>query len=631
MRQLLLLLAASVALCLCSQSALATANYVYHEQTGNFTAAPTCPSGATDTACGRYVENTDRSGAAGFQIYSPESYSLHFKVEFQFFTNSLRVYYTTDGSNPSGSFGTPFGTTQVAVASYSCTYSDQTQSCQIVDIGAAAIPAQPAGTTVKYIIGAWHSGGGPEVFANSGTCSGCFSCTDATTGCASTFTYNVIAAPAVPLIISEYRLDGPGVAGATATQQQNDEFVEIYNNSDAEFTVNAFDGSGGYALAASDGVTRFTIPNNTTIPARGHFLGVNSTGYSLGVSGGYPTSSSTAFATGDVTYTTNIRSNGTGEGGVYDGIALFNTANPANFTLANRLDAAGSVGVTNPLYREGAGHPNLSSFAVQHSLVRDLKTGTPKDTGNNETDFLFVDTNGTPICTSTADFRCQRLGAPGPENLSSPIQRNAVIKASLIDPGCAGITTSGTGQPPANTSNTTCALHRDATSDPSNNSNHGTLSIRRRFTNTTGVPVTRLRFRIIDITTFPEGMSNNGIAWLAARTSSDYTATCVGTGGGCAAPGATVDIRGTTLEEAPLQSNGGAFNSTLSAGTITLANQLASGASINVQFLLGVQQNGAFRFFINVEALPTGIPPAAETRQSPTKGGSLKAGASPRR
>ncbi|MCA1621376.1 MAG: chitobiase/beta-hexosaminidase C-terminal domain-containing protein, partial [Acidobacteria bacterium] len=184
MRKFLLTLAACACVCLASADASATANFVYHEQTANFVATPTCPSGGTDTACGRYVENTDRSGAAGFQLYSPETYSLHFKVEFQFFTNQARVYYTTDGTDPSGSFGTPSGTTQVAAASFTCTYSDQTQGCQIVDVLTGAIPPQPAGTTVKYIIGAWHSGGGPEVFANSGTCTGCFSCTDSTTGCA---------------------------------------------------------------------------------------------------------------------------------------------------------------------------------------------------------------------------------------------------------------------------------------------------------------------------------------------------------------------------------------------------------------------------------------------------------------
>jgi hypothetical protein len=66
----------------------------------------------------------------------------------------------------------------------------------------------------------------------------------------------------------------------------------------------------------------------------------------------------------------------------------------------------------------------------------------------------------------------------------------------------------------------------------------------------------------------------------------------------------TVNVQGTTLEQPPAQPNGGAFNSTISAGTVTLGTPLAPGASINVRFLLGVKQTGSFRFFINVEALP---------------------------
>ena len=44
---------------------------------------------------------------------------------------------------------------------------------------------------------------------------------------------------------------------------------------------------------------------------------------------------------------------------------------------------------------------------------------------------------------------------------------------------------------------------------------------------------------------------------------------------------------------------GGALNSTLSAGTITLAPRV-----INLQLLLGVQQSGSFKFFLNIEVLP---------------------------
>jgi len=39
-------------------------------------------------------------------------------------------------------------------------------------------------------------------------------------------------------------------------------------------------------------------------------------------------------------------------------------------------------------------------------------------------------------------------------------------------------------------------------------------------------------------------------------------------------------------------------------GSFELDAPLANGASINGQFLLGIQQTGNFKFFINVEALP---------------------------
>jgi hypothetical protein len=128
------------------------------------------------------------------------------------------------------------------------------------------------------------------------------------------FLYPVAAFALDPLIISEFRLRGPNGA--------NDEFVEIYNNSDAPVTVATTDGSLGYAVAASNGVVRFIIPNGTVIPARGHYLGVNSSGYSLA---SYPAGNGTT-ATGDAAFTTDIPDNA--------GIALFNTSTPANFSLA---------------------------------------------------------------------------------------------------------------------------------------------------------------------------------------------------------------------------------------------------------------------------------------------------------
>lgn len=372
------------------------------------------------------------------------------------------------------------------------------------------------------------------------------------------------------LIISEFRVRGPSGA--------NDEFIELYNNSGADHTVAG--GGTGYAVASSDGTARCVVPNGTVIPNRGHYLCVNSVAYSLA---SYPAGNGTT-ATGDATYTTDIPDNA--------GIAIFNTSVGANFTLANRLDAVGSTSEANTTYKEGTGYPALTPFSIDYSFYRDNcgKSGsittfgpctisTPKDTNNNAADFVFVDTNGTSAGAG------QRLGAPGPENLSSPIQRNASFAVDLLDPCVAS------SSPPNRV--------RDFTSDPPNNSTFGTLDIRRTVTNNTGGNVTRLRWRIIDLTTFP---APSGIADLRPRTSTAVVVTV--DRAPCGSGTSNVTVQGTTLEQPPSQPNGGGFNSSMSSGTVTLATPLANGATLDLRFLLGIQQTGSFKFFINVEALP---------------------------
>ena len=381
----------------------------------------------------------------------------------------------------------------------------------------------------------------------------------------------VSVATAGQLVISEFRVRGPNGA--------NDEFIEIANVSGADHTVAG--GGTGYAVAASNGVARCVIPNGTVIPNRGHYLCVNSVGYSLA---SYPAGNGTT-ATGDATYTTDIPDNA--------GIAIFNTSLAVDFTLANRIDAVGSTSEANTLYKEGTGYPALVPFSIDYSFYRDncgkggsITTfgacptgGNLKDTNNNAADFVFVDTNGTSAGAG------QRLGAPGPENLSSPIERNASFNVGLLDVCVAA------ASPPNRV--------RDFTSDPPNNSTFGTLDIRRSVVNNTGGNVTRLRFRVVDLTTFP---APSGIADLRPRTSTAVVVTVDRPP--CGSGTSNVTVNGTTLEQPPSQPNGGGFNSSMSAGTVTLATPIANGASIDVRFLLGIQQTGSFKFFINVEALP---------------------------
>jgi len=375
------------------------------------------------------------------------------------------------------------------------------------------------------------------------------------------------------LVISEFRLRGPSGA--------NDEFIEIYNDSGTDHTVAPLSGTG-YAVAASDGVVRCVIPTGTIIPARGHYLCTNSGAYSLG-----------GYAPGDATYATDIPDNA--------GIALFNnTTGGGSFTLANRFDAVGSTSEANTLYKEGTGYPALTPFSIDYAFVRDEcgKSGsittfgpcsisTPKDTDDNTVDFYFVDTNGTSAGAG------QRLGAPGPQNLGAAVQRNSTIATSLLD------ATVSSNNPPNRV--------RDFTSDPANNSTFGTLDIRRRFVNNTGGAVTRLRYRIIDLTTFP---APSGVADMRPRTSTlvvvagiNDAATCLASNGVATTP-CVVNVQGTTLEQPPSQPNGGGFNTTLSSGTVTLGTPLANGASLNVRLLLGLQQTGSFKIYLNIEALP---------------------------
>jgi hypothetical protein len=375
-------------------------------------------------------------------------------------------------------------------------------------------------------------------------------------------------ASAGDLVISEFRLRGPNGL--------NDEFIELYNAAPVPLTVSTLDGSGGYGVAASDGSVRCVVPNGTVIPQRGHYLCVNSVGYSLA---SYPAGVGTT-ATGDATYTTDIPDN--------TGIAVFNTATFANFSLATRLDAAGSTTEVNPLFKEGTGYPALSAVSIDYSFHRDQASGFPKDTGDNAADFLFVDTQGNcaylVACTTQDGLRSGRhLGAPGPENSSSPVLRSDVIKSSVIDFAQA------TSSPPnrARTQRASCP------SCDNSKSNAGTLEIRRTFTNNTSASVTRLRFRVVDITTFPDAVAIPGSADLRVLSSSTIPVTVTG--------GGTVTVQGLTLEEPPAQPGGGGFNSSL---TLPLASPLAPGGSVSVNFLLGVQTAGNFRFFIIVEALP---------------------------
>lgn len=339
------------------------------------------------------------------------------------------------------------------------------------------------------------------------------------------------------VLISEFRARGPnGLA---------DCFVELYNNTDAPISVSTTDNSGGWSLVSTVDTTtpRFLIPNDTLIPARGHYLAGGSA-YSLA-----------SYAAAD-TVMSNIGDN--------QGLAFFRTQNSASFNSTNLLDAVGFSGNPAP-YTEGTPLASISAINNEASYVRNssIATNLPQDTNNNAADFTLVATNGNATLTTAT------LGAPGPENLASPVLRNA-LTPSLIDPLTCGA----------------CTPNRVR----NGSGNSGTLIIRRRFTNNTGATVTRLRFRVIDITTLG---SPPVVADLRLANSSDET---VSTSLGSAF------VQGTTIEQPPLQPNGGGLNTSLT--TALPAGGLANGQSLNVQFTTNVIAIGRFRFYISVEALP---------------------------
>lgn len=175
----------------------------------------------------------------------------------------------------------------------------------------------------------------------------------------------VVTPPAMPgpgdILISEFRSEGVSAPL---------DFVELYNNTDFNFTVSTPDGSSGWALVNYIGAAYqlLYIPNGTVIKARSHYLG--SERYASGI----PTEAMVYAGLAGVN-----RPIGTQAWGYYDGyripndtgLALFNTTNNLNWDVVHQLDAVGFTG-NNALYREGLGLPHLgaSTTGSDYAYVR---------------------------------------------------------------------------------------------------------------------------------------------------------------------------------------------------------------------------------------------------------------------
>ncbi len=360
-------------------------------------------------------------------------------------------------------------------------------------------------------------------------------CTTLTSSAAS-LTVNGTSAP---VLFTELRFSGPGGA--------SDWYVELYNQTDAPLSTNGL--VLGFADATGQLAESVTLTPDRTIPAKGYFL-ITGPQYSLGMAAAADQSRPLFVALPSL-----------------GGVALFrNAAHPAN-----RIDSAGAQGFAPgaawQYFIEGNALPALTNTLLEHALVRKFSnTGLPIDTNNNAADFMLV----APTATSINGVTPQP-GAPGPQNSTSPLVNNAGVPVALLNPA-----NSANSAP--NTFVENVAVTMGTATYPRS------LYLRRTLTNNTSKPVTRLRFRITEI-------SNGGVntAILRALNASDITIN-----------GQTVS--GLTLETIPAQPTGGGLNSTLSSGSITLAAPLAAGAKVNVQFRLGIVQGGSYRFYANIEA-----------------------------
>ncbi len=92
-----------------------------------------------------------------------ETITIWARVGFSFQWTNAAIYYTTDGTEPQGSFGVA---TNGSTAALSFDHNEPTS----LDWLKGVIPSQAHGTVVKYKIGVWHGGGGIEVFANNSGC-----------------------------------------------------------------------------------------------------------------------------------------------------------------------------------------------------------------------------------------------------------------------------------------------------------------------------------------------------------------------------------------------------------------------------------------------------------------------------
>jgi len=116
--------------------ALATADWLWH----NYNTVPSVPTASN-------------------------SVEVWLKIGYQYYTDNARIYYTTDGTSPEGSYDTVTNGSKVTMSFDHAEWDSG--AGKYVDWWKGTIPGQSSGTIVKYKIAAWHSGGGDLRFADN--------------------------------------------------------------------------------------------------------------------------------------------------------------------------------------------------------------------------------------------------------------------------------------------------------------------------------------------------------------------------------------------------------------------------------------------------------------------------------
>ena len=118
-----------------------TADWVYHE-----------PTAAANYSSGPATQRNPLVPSAG------QAVQINVKVGYQFQISNVVLYYTTDGSNPEGSYGAPRPGTTTKVVQGTFAGDDLTDGT--IDWWRATIPAgfNTAGATIKYKLGVHNAG-----------------------------------------------------------------------------------------------------------------------------------------------------------------------------------------------------------------------------------------------------------------------------------------------------------------------------------------------------------------------------------------------------------------------------------------------------------------------------------------